>query len=103
MSSRRSLDLEAFCPKLAAGTEITTFHLRWGEDYAMAASPDHAIHYSIEPWEAELARSMDGSRSVGELIVEHLQEGGDLDPSAVLGLVDTLLERRPARSGADST
>ena len=84
------VDPEAFRPKLAAGTEITTFHLRWGEDYAMAASPDHATHYSIEPWEADLARSMDGSRSVGELIVEHLQEGGDLDPSAVLGLVDTL-------------
>lgn len=84
------VDPEAFRPKLAAGTEITTFHLRWGEDYAMAASPDHATHFSIEPWEADLARSMDGSRSVGELIVEHLQEGGDLDPSAVLGLVDTL-------------
>jgi putative peptide zinc metalloprotease protein len=85
-----AVDLEAFRPKLAAGTEIVTFHLRWGEDYAMAASPDRSTHYAIEPWEAELARSMDGSRSVGELIVEHLNEGGDLDPGAVVGLVDTL-------------
>ena len=84
-----ALDLEAFCPKLAVGTEIVTFRLRWGEDYAMAASPDRSIHFSLEPWEAELAERMDGSRSVGELIVEHLQEVGDLDPSAVLGLVDT--------------
>ena len=43
-----------------------------------------------------------GLATVGELIVEHLQEGGDLDPSAVLGLVETLRTRRTARSARRS-
>ena len=35
------LDPETFVPKLAAGTEIKRFQMRWGNDYAIAARPDH--------------------------------------------------------------
>ena len=69
-----------------AGTEITTFHLRWGEDYAMAASPDRATHLLDRALGGRPRRvGWTGLARVGELIVEHLQEGGDLDPERRAG------------------
>ena len=35
---------------------------------------------------------MDGTQTTDELIVDHLQEAGDLDPGAVLGLIVALRE-----------
>ena len=35
------VDPETFAPTLAAGTEIKMFRLRWGNDYAIVARPDH--------------------------------------------------------------
>jgi CRP-like cAMP-binding protein/Zn-dependent protease len=94
------VDPEAFVPKLAEGTEIKTFEMRWGNDYAIVARPDHTLHFELQPWEAELMRQMDGTRTSQELIVDHLQAAGDLDPGAVLGLIDQLRESgflEPAR------
>ena len=84
------LDPTRWRPKLATGVEVRTFHLRWGDDYALIANPDHDSFFKLEQWEAELVGRMDGSRSVDELIVERLQEGGELDPGAVAGLVEML-------------
>jgi putative peptide zinc metalloprotease protein len=84
------VDMEAFVPVLAPGTEIKEFQMRWGNDYAMAARADHTVHFELQPWEAELMRRMDGSLTVGELIVERLTADGDLDPGAVMGLVEAL-------------
>ncbi len=94
------VDPEAFVPLLAAGTEVKTFRLRWGNDYAIAARPDHRMHFELQPWEAELMQRMDGTQTVGELIVDRLQSDGDLDPGAVIGLVAALRESgflEPAR------
>jgi CRP-like cAMP-binding protein/Zn-dependent protease len=94
------VDAEAFVPLLAAGTEVKTFRLRWGNDYAMAARPDRRLHFELQPWEADLMAQMDGTQSVGELIVDRLRTDGDLDPGAVIGLVDALREAgflEPAR------
>jgi CRP-like cAMP-binding protein/Zn-dependent protease len=87
-----TVDPERFVPKLADGAEIKTFEMRWGNDYAIVARPDHALHFELQPWEAELMRQMDGTRTSEELIVDHLQAAGDLDPGAVLGLIDQLRE-----------
>jgi CRP-like cAMP-binding protein/Zn-dependent protease len=86
------LDPESFVPILASGCETKVFRLRWGNDYAIAARPDHTLHLELEPWEADLMTLMDGSRTASELIVSRLQEDGDLDPGAVLGLIATLRE-----------
>ena len=67
------VDPEAFVPRLAAGTEVKTFRMRWGNDYAIAARPDHRLHFELQPWEAELMQRMDGTQTVGELIVDRLQ------------------------------
>ena len=86
------LDPDAFTPTVAGGTEIAVFRLRGGNDYAVCARPDHTLHFYLEPWEAELMRLMDGTRTTQELIVAHLEEAGDLDPGAVLSLVVSLHE-----------
>lgn len=86
------LDPESFHPKLAYGVEVSRFSLRWGNDYAIAATPDHEMHFSLQPWEADLMALMDGTRTTQELIVDHLRGQGDLDPSAVLSLVSAFYE-----------
>jgi putative peptide zinc metalloprotease protein len=94
------LDPEGFVPVLAAGVEVKTFRLRWGNDYVIAARPDHTLHLELQPWEGALMERMDGSRTAGELIVSRLQEDGDLDPGSVLSLIDALREHgflEPAR------
>jgi CRP-like cAMP-binding protein/Zn-dependent protease len=86
------LDPESFVPVLADGAEVKVFRLRWGNDYAIAARPDHALHLELQPWEAALMERMDGTRTAGELIVSRLQDDGDLDPGAVLSLIGALRE-----------
>ena len=95
-----SLDPEATVPRLADGVEVRVFRLRWGNDYAIAARPDHRLHLELQPWEAELMALMDGSRTAGELIVSRLHDAGDLDPGTILGLIQVLRENgflEPAR------
>lgn len=84
------LDPASFRPMLAADIEIRIFRLRWGNDYAVAANPRALLHLTLEVWEAELAQRLDGSRTVSELIVERLNEDGDLDPDSVVDLVHIL-------------
>jgi CRP-like cAMP-binding protein/Zn-dependent protease len=91
-SLARGLDLSGFRPRLADDVELRIFRLRWGNDYAMVANPRRLIHFQLEVWEAELAQKMDGSRTVGEIVVEHLEGTGDLDANAVTDLV-TFLRR----------
>ena len=86
------VDPETFVPRLADGVEIKVFRLRWGNDYAIAARPDHAMHIELQPWEAAVMEQMDGTRTAGGLIVSRLQDAGDLDPGAVLGLIQEVRE-----------
>ena len=87
-----ALDPEAFVPLLAEGVETKVFSMRWGNDYGLAARPDHRLHLELQPAEIDLMALMDGSRTAGELIVSRLQDAGDLDPGAVLGLIQVLRE-----------
>ncbi len=86
------LELADFRPALAGDVEVRIFRLRWGNDYAMIANPARLIHFQLEVWEAQLAQRMDGTSTVGELILEHLEGTGDLDAGAVTDLV-TFLRR----------
>jgi CRP-like cAMP-binding protein/Zn-dependent protease len=86
------VDPSTFRPLLAPGTEWKLFRLRWGNDYAMVANPPRDVHFKLEPWEAELLPLMDGSRTVADIIVERMDEGGGLDAGAVVALVQSLHE-----------
>ena len=81
------LDVTLLRPELVNDVEIGIFRLRWGNDYAMIANPRRLIHFQLEVWEAELAQQMDGSRTVGEIIVDRLEGSGDLDAASVTELV----------------
>jgi putative peptide zinc metalloprotease protein len=81
-----------FRPKLASDIEIKTFHLRWGNDYTLVANPRNSLILQPSLDEASIIPLMDGTRSVGELVVDRLQEEGDLDVGSVAGLVRLLHE-----------
>jgi CRP-like cAMP-binding protein/Zn-dependent protease len=77
-------------PRLAPDVEVKRFTLRWGNDYAMIANPRDLLHYRLEPGEIELLPLMDGTRTVKEIMVERLNQAGDLGMSGVADLVRQL-------------
>jgi putative peptide zinc metalloprotease protein len=84
------VDVSEQRPRLADDVEIKTFHLRWGNDYTIIANPRDLVHLRLEPGEADLLPLMDGTRSVKEIVVERLEESGDLELSGVADLVSEL-------------
>ena len=84
---RASLEVADFRPRMQDGAEVKVFRLRWGNDYAMLARTDRELHYRLEVWEAELLPKMDGTRTVGELVIERMGAGGGLDAEPVTDLV----------------
>jgi CRP-like cAMP-binding protein/Zn-dependent protease len=84
------VDLSRFRPNLAADVELKRFPLRWGNDYAMVANPRAMIYFRLEPWEADLLPLMDGTRTVGDIVVERLEEEGELDAEGATQLVQIL-------------
>jgi CRP-like cAMP-binding protein/Zn-dependent protease len=84
------VDAAQLRPQLAPDVEVKRFHLRWGNDYAMAANPRDLLHYRLEPEEADLLPLMDGTRTVKEIVVERFRESGDMQLSSVADLVQSL-------------
>jgi CRP-like cAMP-binding protein/Zn-dependent protease len=84
------VDLTRFRPKLAPDIELKLFPLRWGNDYAMVANPRVMLYYRLEPWEAAVLPLMDGTRTVGDIVVDRLQDGGELEATGVTQLVQML-------------
>jgi CRP-like cAMP-binding protein/Zn-dependent protease len=85
-----SLEIADQRPRMRDGCEVKIFRLRWGNDYAMLARDDRELHYRLEVWEAELLPKMDGTRTVGDLVVERMEAGGGLDAEPVTDLVVAL-------------
>jgi CRP-like cAMP-binding protein/Zn-dependent protease len=85
-----SLEVANLRPRLRDGCEAKIFRLRWGNDFAMLARDDRELHYRLEVWEAELLPKMDGTRTVGDLVVERMEAGGGLDAEPVTDLVVAL-------------
>ncbi len=63
-----------------------------GRDYAVAANRNDLVFYRLIPVETPLVRAMDGTATVAELVVGHLDDSGDLDATAVVELVRALEE-----------
>jgi CRP-like cAMP-binding protein/Zn-dependent protease len=85
-----SLEVANLRPRLRDGCEAKIFRLRWGNDFAMLARDDRELHYRLEVWEAELLPKMDGTRTVGDLVVERMDAGGGLDAEPMTDLVVAL-------------
>jgi CRP-like cAMP-binding protein len=88
----RLADVGEFRPKLADDIEVKEFTYRSGTPYYMIANPRDLVHYRIERSDFELLRLMDGTRTVKEIVVERLRDGGELDLDAVADFVRTLQE-----------
>lgn len=84
------IDPSLFRPRVAAGTEWKLFRLRWGNDYGMAVNPARDVHFRLEPWEIDMLPLMDGSRTVGDMVVQRFEGEGDLDAGALVALVQSL-------------
>jgi len=92
-------------PALAPDVELKRFSLRWGNDYAMIRNPRDLIHFRLEPSEADLVELMDGTRTVKEIVVQRMEDSGDMELSAAAELVEVLaagnfLQRRFVDVGA---
>jgi Zn-dependent protease len=86
------VDPAAWRPVLAPDIEVTTFRLRWGNDYTVIANPRALLHYRLETWEAELLPLMDGEHTIKDILVERFRESGDIELSGVADLVRALHE-----------
>jgi CRP-like cAMP-binding protein len=58
------------------------------EDETVLVRLSSGVSFNIEPHEAQIARAMDGSQTIGELIVSQLGSSRSLDFSAVTELVN---------------
>ena len=79
-------------PRLADYVELKRFSARGGRDYAMLANTNDLVYYRLEPAEAAILPLLDGTRTVGEVLVAHLQESGALDFTTVADFVGALRE-----------
>ena len=84
------LDPATYRPQLRPDVEVKTFRLRWGNDYAMIANPTELLHYQLSLNDVPLLELMDGTRTVGEIVVERFQESGDMELDGVADLVREL-------------
>ncbi len=84
------VDPAEFRPKLADDVEIKDFHLRWGNDYSVIANPRALTYFNLDPDTAQLARHMDGTKTIGELVVGRLDEDGDLNAGDLVSMVSAL-------------
>ena len=86
----RSLDPGEWRPKLADDIEIADFVTRWGTNYTMIGNPRDLAHYRLEPQQVAILRLLDGSRTVREIVVDHLRQSGEMDMVEVGALLREL-------------
>ncbi|MCA1727803.1 MAG: cyclic nucleotide-binding domain-containing protein, partial [Actinobacteria bacterium] len=85
-------DAGDFRPKLAPWVEIQLHETRWKNDYAVIANTRDLIHYQLTPEDIELVRTMDGTKTVKELVFERFKGRGDLELATIADLVRLLYE-----------
>jgi putative peptide zinc metalloprotease protein len=88
----RRLDPNNWRPRPAPGVETREFRLAGGGRYVMAANPDRSEHFRLDPEEAALLSRLDGTRTVGQIVVDVLDDTGELDPGEIIDLVKLFFE-----------
>ena len=86
------LDPLGWRPELGDWVEVMAVDARGGRDVVMVGNSREFNYYRLDPAEAALLARMDGSRTVGDLVVEQLATGGRFDVGEVAGLVTLLRE-----------
>ena len=86
------LDVVRSRPELGSWVELRRFDLRWDNSYAIVGNRRDFVYYKLTPAEADVLDLVDGTRTVGEIVVEHLRVSGELDLLAVVELIRSLHE-----------
>ncbi|HEY5422546.1 MAG TPA: hypothetical protein VIK05_03695, partial [Ilumatobacteraceae bacterium] len=77
-------------PEVAQWVEVKRFEARDGHVYAMVANRRDLVYYRLEETELDLLPLLDGTRTLGEIVVTQFDTSGDLDAATVIDLVRTL-------------
>src|SRR4051794_17449696 len=80
----------AWRPQLAPWVEVKRFEARGSRMYAMAGNRRDLVYYRLDGDEIDLLQLLDGTRTLGEIVVEQLELSGELDPGMIVGLIRTL-------------
>jgi CRP-like cAMP-binding protein len=84
------VDPAEYRPKAADDLEIKRFERRTGRPYYMVENPRDLVVFRLEESDHALLRLMDGTRTVKDIVVERLKEGGEIEVGGVADLVYTL-------------
>jgi len=77
-------------PEVAQWVEVKRFEARDGHVYVMVANCRDLVYYRLEETELDLLPLLDGTRTLGEIVVTQFDTSGDLDAATVIDLVRTL-------------
>ena len=77
-------------PELAPWVEVREFEARGGRRYAMVANQRDLVYYRLDAAEVALLPLLDGTRTIGEIVVTQLEHAGALDAGSVVDLARTL-------------
>ncbi len=86
------LDVVRSRPELGDWVVVRKFDLPYGNSYAIAGNRRELVYYRLSHAEADVLALLDGTRTVGEVVVQHLQASGELDMLAIVELVRSLHE-----------
>jgi hypothetical protein len=70
--------------------EVKKFEARGGRVYAMVANRRDLVYYRLDASEIDLHGLLDGTRTLGEIVVAQLELSGELDTASMVDLVRTL-------------
>jgi CRP-like cAMP-binding protein len=87
------LDPASVRPRMAEHVERKDFSDRGGRAYTMLANTRDRVYYRVEAAESAVLPLLDGTRTLGEIVVGYFQESGELDFGAVADLVHALYIR----------
>lgn len=85
-----TLDRAAQRPRLADDIEVRSIEVAGGGTHVMLGNPRTMVYYRLPPEQARVLPLLDGTRTVGDVIVEHLRGEGSLSADAVTELVALL-------------
>jgi len=86
----QEIDGRAWQPELASWVEVKRFEARGGRVYAMVANRRDLVYYRLEEAEIDLLPLLDGTRTLGEIVVAELEVSGELDTATIVDLIRML-------------
>jgi putative peptide zinc metalloprotease protein len=84
------VDGRTWRPELGSWVEVRRFEARGGQAYAMVGNRRDLVYYRLDAAEVDLLPLLDGTRTLGEIVVAQLEHSGELDTAAVVELVRSL-------------